>query len=55
MNDSNNTNPYNTNTHQMFRVREAEVIALRAEVARLRIELARLHTENDVREDPNYA
>jgi len=47
----------NTNTHQMLRVREAEVVALRAEVARLRVELARLHAkaENDVREDPNYA
>ena len=53
----NNTNPYNTNTHQMLHVREAEVIALRAEVARLRLELARLHAKagDDVREDPNYA
>lgn len=59
MNDSNNTNSYNTNPHQTLNFREAEVIALRAEVARLHVELARLNAkakaEDDVREDPNHA
>ena len=45
----------NTNIHQLLRVREAEVIALRAEVARLRAELFKQQDEDDVMEDPNYA